>query len=171
MPSRCTASSTTPLFPLLISFTILLIMDPTSGLSVATATVQFVDFGCKVLSTAYKIKASSGVVPGYHDMATTTNNIMTLCKTLRESLDERQTKQAVVSKADVQIANIAGECCVIADELLLVLEKKAMLNPGKWDSFRMALACHWSQNKVELLEKRLHNYRRDLDSFLLASLR
>lgn len=145
-------------------------MDPISGLSIATATVQFVDFACKLVSRAHHIKTSAGEVPGYKDIATSTKNIVQLSATLNDSI-EQQSIGDLVTTNDAEILKIANECGLIGKQLLIVLDKKSSKNPGKWDSFRLALISFWDADEVDALEQRLLRYRQDLIPLLLISLR
>lgn len=163
------ALRTSETYHLIITYTIVN-MEPLSGLAVATATVQFVDFTAKIISRTHAIKTSSGVVPGYEDIATTTNSLVKLSSRLDESINQQRPVEGVTQN-DAEVLRIANECSLIGGKLLQVLDEKRIKDPGKWDSFRLALSSYWDSREVDSLEKKLLRLRQDLTPVLLASLR
>lgn len=146
-------------------------MDPLSGLSVAAAVVQFVDFGCRVLSSAYEIKHSTGgTVSGYRDIGVTTNSLVKLSKSLNESLIQGKSGRNLTAN-DIEIGKIAHECSLVGSKLLKVLDNRTVSNPGKWESFRLALVSQWGVDEVDSLENQLLRFKQDLVPLLLGSLR
>jgi hypothetical protein len=143
-------------------------MDPLSALSIAAAVVQFVQFGCSLVSKAHQFhNSASGTLPEHIECETATARIVELTERIKSS-----TNKVGFGPQEKAIEAICLTCSDVSSELLARLHK-LRLQPGirewKWKSFRQALKTIWLKEDMNILEKRLLTCQRELDSHLIAS--
>jgi hypothetical protein len=136
------------------------------SLSVAAFAIQIVDFGAKVLSKANEI-AGKGRTVDVKAITDITEDIEKACGNLEKSIGS-----ACHVPGDDAIANLGAECRTVAAELLDALKKlTGVVGQSKWRSFRQAMLTVWRAEHIELLERRLDRFRRQLILRMLESLR
>jgi hypothetical protein len=143
-------------------------MDPLSALSIAAAVVQFVQFGCSLVSTAHQFHDSaSGTLPEHIECESATTRIVELTRRIQSSASK-----VTFGPEEKAIEAVCQTCSDISKELLARLHK-LRLQPGtkerRWKSFRHALKTTWLKEDMEVIEKRLLTCQRELDSHLIAN--
>jgi len=154
-------------------------MDPLSAFSVASSVVQFIQFGCSLVSKGHEIYNSDrGILKEHDEFADATNRLMLLTNKLRPTLSSAGTIKSDLGVEDAGVTkaidNICDNCLLISRELLTLLEKFKISEGSKhkrWKSFRHALRSVWSKGDLEAIEKRLLSCQKELDSHLIANIR
>ena len=144
-------------------------LDPLSGLSLASNIINVIDFTTKVVKGTVEIHgATSG--------STITNHEVELVASDLASLFNRLPNKAAASSSgqwdeDQALKDLATQCEGLASELLDKLNK---LKPAKrhkpWSSFGTALACVWSGRQVREYVRRLEMLQTNLITRLVTIL-
>ena len=140
-------------------------LDPLTALSLASAIVQFVDFGCKLLSQSQELYHSAD---GALKANITTEEITLDVIALSHSLRKKE-----VSAHDVALGKLVDSCEREAEELLRILADLRLPQDGatKWDIFRKAIRSVRKKGKIEEIEGRLGKIQRQVNSRLLFMLK
>ena len=148
-------------------------MDPFSALSLAGNIIQFVDFGIRLLSEAHEIyQSSSGSAAGILEIESVYQDLSNLTARLNVSAIS-PSKPSGISLEEKALVELAGSCKRLADELLATI-KDLKVDDGpyrKWRSFHQGLRTLWKKEKLDAIQKRLDNFRKQLSLHLLAILR
>ena len=141
-----------------------------AALGVAANIVQFIDFGCKILSEGSRLHKYKGVSPSKNaELESIALDLQKLHKELQ--YPENETYQAPTPN-DIQLHRLAEQCRGVCLELLAALEKMKIADPpGKWRSFRVALKTVWGESEIKSLQMRLDEARQELVVRLLMSFR
>ena len=146
-------------------------MDPFTALGASAAIVQFVEFGGNLLSDSYEIyKSASGASADN----TALEDMAKHLSILSDKLDiSSRTSLPGLSKEEQALAQLAGKCRAIANELLSILQqlKTSGTSHRKWKSFRQALKTVRKQGDIDSLQKRLDKYGNQLNLHLAAIIR
>jgi N-terminal domain on NACHT_NTPase and P-loop NTPases len=147
-------------------------MDPLTCLSLASAIVQFVDFGTKLISESREIYQSTrGLTKENNELENITADLSQLTSnlypyTLAKKVDKTP------SPEELALHDIAKTCKEVADELLAVLEDlKVKGEHEKWESFKQAFRTVVRREKIEGLKSRLEGVQRQLQLRLIALLK
>jgi hypothetical protein len=154
-------------------------MDPLTALSLAGTVVQFVDFGCKLLSEGRQLyKSTSGKLQSNEEIEIITLDLQILLKKLHvsplPSVPGALTPQAEETKS---LQLICDQASTIAEEMIMELEKLAL--PAKVDgsnaprkatkTFKQLLKARWNSHKIADMVARLTELRKAIDTNLLFS--
>jgi hypothetical protein len=146
-------------------------MDPLSALSIASSVLQFVQFGCSLVSKAHEIhQSSSGALPEHLECEDATTRLVELTKKIQ--YPETSSTSGCLSSDDAPLEAICRNCDVIATELLQRLRKLRLrdnTDERKWKSFRQALKTVWSKGEMSSIESRLLTCRKELEMHLIAN--
>jgi hypothetical protein len=143
-----------------------MVLDPWTAMGLAGNIVQFVDFGCKLISetrTIYKSKA--GASERTRNLETITADLEQLCDGLAISVSRGTTM------VDENLRRIAFECQEVAKELRTVL--LTLHIDGKetvWSSFIVAVQEIWTKDRVTSLASRLDALQGQLNTHILSTL-
>ncbi|KAK1758029.1 hypothetical protein QBC47DRAFT_132305 [Echria macrotheca] len=137
--------------------------EAVAALGLAANILQMLDYGGKILSTAWAIYDGTD--------ATGFTSLQTLCEDLKSSVETLQKPQ---SEPDEAIAHLAKECSVVANALLqklqaLGLSKKMRI--GKREALQAAFQRAWKRNEIQELENRLKQLKDQLLLRLVVSIR
>jgi hypothetical protein len=161
-------------------------IDPFSALSVASAVVQFLDFGCQVISKARHINHSAdGVSIDHAQSEAAAKRLVILAEGMRASLQLGSATNAVAGNEfvllsrhsmpeDEAIKVLCSSCTEIANQLIEKFDKLRLTNGTKhrrWKSLRQALKSVWSKKGIDDVTEKLNGYRRELEGHVLLSLR
>lgn len=143
-------------------------MAPLSTLSLASAVVQFVDFGSKLLVRGVQLyRSPEGAPLDNIELGSIAEDLRRISAGLRTS---RSTEHLV--EDEIALWDLSNSCQGLADKILATLEDLVARNPRtKWNSVRQAFRSMWKEKEIRALEKRLDNYRSQLTIRLLATLR
>jgi len=140
-------------------------MDPLSALSVAASAVQFIDFATNLLSGTMEIyRSAEGAQSATRDL----KSIIRHFKELNDSL--------LLSSSDPEggkdLQQLCLDCSKVAEQLLSALNKISVEGKATlWKSFIVALKSVWSHDEIEVLERRLDMFRRQISMQIIVSLR
>lgn len=143
-------------------------MEPFTALGLAAAIVQFVEFGCKLLSTTREIHISSQGLSKDHE------TLDGICSDLCFLVDELDEAADVVSgnkqgiQEEVALQQLSKACKNTALELQDIIKKLYRTPGGSIASLRQALRVTWGARKVSDVETRLKEYRLELMAHLIA---
>lgn len=124
-------------------------MEPITALTVATATVQFIDFGLKTLNTCKQIR----------DSATNTTELHSeLQQAIRqlENLQNGVTLDRYPQGTSRAVKDISRDCSQIAKEIHTLLKGiRNVAQTKRFGAFRAALLSIKEQKKIEKLQNKL----------------
>jgi hypothetical protein len=145
--------------------------DPLTVLGLASNIIQLISFASDLVSKGHEIyKSADGKLVEHLELEAITGSLRDLSRDLIDPKLGRSSKQ--ISNTDGQLLDLSGHCNRLARELIDVIQ--GLKGEGKtnvWDSFRQALRSVWNEEKIEGLSIRLEQYRRQIDTTLLISLR
>ena len=157
-----------------------LTMDPLTALSLAGTVVQFVDFGCKLLSEGRQLyKSTSGKLKSNEEIEIITLDLQTLVKKLRGSLSYSDlgvsTKQQVEERKSLQL--ICDRASTIAEEMIRELNKIILPNSAissnasrrTVKTVKQLLKARLNSHDIADLVARLTELRKAIDTNLLFS--
>ncbi|KAI7772922.1 hypothetical protein LA080_013135 [Diaporthe eres] len=139
-------------------------MDPLSAISLASAVILFIDFGCQITSEAHEIYRSS------HGLTEDFEEIQDACERSKELTEA--IKSTVNATDHEGLQTLADSCLETAGEITTVLNRlKASSSGGdharKFKSIRKAFVQYRGKDKVEELNKKLQSHRRDLSDHII----
>jgi hypothetical protein len=155
-------------------------MEPLSAFALAGNIVQFIDFGCQLISESRQIYRG-GVAAKYVDLRVISKDLSELSDSFRNIHPENESVQLMEGERALQprkqckdnLTLIATMCKDVADELLQTLQDlKAKNTPHhKWTSFQQALMVLWKKDKIDALKRRLDDLRGQLNILIVSILR
>lgn len=161
-------------------------MDPFSALSVAAAVVQFLDFGCQVVSKAKAINRSvDGISIDHAQSEAAAKRLAKLAEGMRSSLQLESTASSssgngfvLVSRhtlpEDEAIKILCTSCVDLSQELIAKFDRLRVSTGAKhrrWKSLRQALKSVWSKRAIDDISDQLNKHRKELEGHVLLSLR
>lgn len=149
-----------------------MVLDPLSALGLASNVVQFVDFSWKLLSSGSALYHSTdGALLENREMEMIADDLSQLTHRLHNSLVVTR-KSALLTESEKELMNLSQACEAVAKELLTTLDKlKVKGKRQRWTSFLAALRTVWTKEKVDAIRCRLKEFRSELDTHVLVSLR
>jgi N-terminal domain on NACHT_NTPase and P-loop NTPases len=143
-------------------------MDPITCLGIASALVQFVDFGTKIISEAKELYTSvHGASAENFELESITSDLSQLSKKLSLPTSGEQ-----VTDDEKELRKVAGSCKEVANELLEALhEIKVVGAHRKWQSFRQALRNVMKREKIQSISARLERLQKQVQLRLINILR
>jgi hypothetical protein len=176
-------------------------MDPLTAFGLSANVFQVVNFSIDLVSHGFRIyKSTDGVLDEFSDVekiATDLSNCNTLLLDYLHRIDAVQlspdsplqsnssatlaandklsSKSRSFTDADEQaLADLCRDCNRIADTLLLKLVK-VKLKPGtsksEWKAACKAFRIAWDKSEIESINSRLRQYREQLNTRLLLTVR
>lgn len=146
--------------------------DPFTSLSIASAIVQFVDFGSKLLVEGYGVyKSAEGAPQDDIDTQELAKDLETLCERLATS---SPVFAAQYSRDEIQLQSVARKCQKMSGDLFELLGALKVTSQGLirgWDALRQAVKRTWKRGKIEKLQKELGNVRAQVTTHVLATIR
>jgi hypothetical protein len=147
-------------------------MDPLSALGVAASIVQFLQFGCCLVSKTRQIH-NDGALLDHAECENATKRLLGLTGSVEKSLKEIE-QLGTLSPDSSALKNVCSNCIVLSNELLgrfdrLKIDKES--KSKKWKSFRHALKSVCSKNVVDGLAERLAKCRDELNTLLIFSIK
>lgn len=150
-------------------------MDPLTALSVAGTVIQFVDFGTKLISESVKLY-KKGELEVHEQAVSATNDILDYTIKLRRTL-RPPGESAALTDDEILLENICKGCDDLANDLLSRLNKLTVPQKDKkgrhkiWPSLTAAFQSIWTSEDLLDIQERLKEYRRQIDSRVIQSLR
>jgi len=147
-------------------------MDPITALGLAANVAQFIEFGLGIVSKGQQLYRAGSTV--YH---TTLQSVASDLELLTSEL-QRNLKTVTASKPlgidDEALKTLCEDCSKTATELIEVLEElKVDTRQQKrvWKSVRQALKSVWKKEGVDALVERLLQYRDQINTRILMTMR
>jgi hypothetical protein len=156
-------------------------MDPLTALSVAGNVVQFVDFSCKLISASRQLY-NNEELSVHAQAASAASDILDYTIKLRRTFRAPE-GSATLTEDDLLLESICKECDDVARDLLGRLDKLKVRSDklkvpekntvGKviWPTLTAAFKSIWTQEDLLDIQERLKNYRSQIDSRVIHSLR
>jgi hypothetical protein len=115
-------------------------MDPATGIGIAAAIVQFVDFGSKVVARTSEYHHSAhGAAVGNAELEQISKDLVRLNEGLSKSLDDSNGSSAHVRSNEEELRMLCKNCQGVAKELLELLNRlKVNVGSSRWRSFQQA---------------------------------
>jgi hypothetical protein len=142
-------------------------MDLITALSLAGNIVQFVDFGCQLLSQSRELyRSTQGSLAADDELHLVTVDLRGLILKLRSSPDHGS------QDASQEFRKICAEAVRLAEEILARIDGLKVTEKHRaWKSFQQAIKSAWSQRETDGLIRRLSRLRQALETRILLSLR
>lgn len=147
-------------------------LEPLSAISLASAIVQFVDFGSKLVSGSLELyRSADGSSVTDAELEAVATDIVRINDKLAVTA-AANVQHATPSPDDMVLRNLAQSCNLISKELLQALRDRKVRGPHKrWQSFRKALAVTWDKERIGDLERRLSRIQSQINSRIIMMIR
>jgi hypothetical protein len=154
-------------------------MDPLTALSLAGTVVQFVDFGCKLLSEGRELyHSSSGKLDSNNEIEIITTDLLCLVRKLRDSFlpsdsNDQFTEKQQEERKRLQL--ICARAATIAEEIIeklqkLIIPQNIMSKPRRSvKTLAQLLKAKWNRREIADLVERLEALRKAIDTSILFS--
>jgi hypothetical protein len=137
-----------------------MVLEALVAVGLAGNIVQFVDFSCRLLSTATTIHRA-GAAQNVQDVDTVTQALRQWCEKI--STARTTTAQQRVLEDHQSLLELAEKCQIAATQLLSATQALKAKHPGsKWSSFKSALATAWNEKEIKDMADRLESYRHQM---------
>lgn len=147
-------------------------LDPITSLTVATSTVQFVDFSAKLITRIHDIyEATDGNIEEYQQIKANAVTLRKLSAHLTTILSRNNLHRPLTAQ-EQEIAALGKQCDETAAELIRVL-KRTLPGVGKvgpWKASFQAIKTIWRQKDVDHLRQRLEEYKQLLSTNILVDI-
>lgn len=151
-------------------------LDPLTAIGLASAIVQFVACGCKVIGIASEMyKSADGALKDNAELEDWTTKI--------DILSDRILLPSTVTASGGEIADdekalseLASTSKVAAGELLSLLQDLRSVRSGsqkRWESLRKAVSAQspWNKDKIQRLESKLKGLQEEISHRLVVMIR
>lgn len=146
-------------------------LDPFSALNVATAVVQFLDFGIEFTGAVHKIYTSTdGLTQKNTEILSDSRRLEHLSSKLKTTTVTDSDAWATSEKA---LLLVAGQCQELAKELSSMIEELRLEKDKSktWDAVRRAWKTMRKKDTIDNLTRRLDRLRCDLCVYMIDTLR
>lgn len=143
-------------------------LEPLSAISLASAIIQFVDFGSKVLSSGYETYCST------HGATEDNINLESLTQSLYMLHDQLSTPSKRPTHNDRELQKLAQMCSNLAGDLLVLLDSFKVKEHGlirTWDALRRSCRLVWKKDEIARKEQMLNSITGQVNSRLLDMIR
>ena len=151
-------------------------MEAIVAFGLASNIVAFVDFGLKVVSKGHHIyRSNDGSLAENNDLEVVTNDLLILQTQLSQSTGSVSAAPSSVTASveeEKHLRTLLAASNDSARRLLALLNKaKAQGRFRRWKSLRQAVKSVCSKNEVDDIARRLSDFRSQLQTRLILSLR
>lgn len=143
-------------------------LDPLTAISLASAVVQFTEFGIKLVTGSIELYHSAdGLNRERSNLELRISTVHKLAENIVLSF-EYKSDDGPATEDEKELGKLATSCKGMASDLLSVLDDLKVKNPTgpgrKWESFRKAVAAQTPHNKkkIEDLDKNLRSVKEDM---------
>lgn len=149
-------------------------LNPLDAVSLASAIVQFVDYGSKLIGSGLEIyRSASGVTEEHLHSETVTLHLKDLSGKISDKKVTFSSGLSTVAHAhdDGNLCVLAARTVDIAKELLECLDGLKISQDVKfrsWSALRQAVRSLWSASKIDDLQSRLDGLRGEIALQLLT---
>lgn len=132
-------------------------MDPLSAIGLASAIVQFVDFGSRIVSGALEISRSA---TGATRENAAIENATTKLQLLNDELTKHSQSRPSGANPQDPLLQLTQECVDLSEKLIVKLAQlKAGPGSTRYLTFRKALKTVWQKDKIDAMQTRLGEIR------------
>ncbi|KAJ5721250.1 uncharacterized protein N7483_009184 [Penicillium malachiteum] len=143
-------------------------MDPLTALSTASAVVQLVDFGMKVLDETRQIYGEGQVIT-LEELKGLTHDLVHVNQMLVYQSQPKGLIADPLTDAEKALEKLAVDCSNVATELITCLESLASKpGMGYWESFLQAIRSRWNHDKIKEMRKRIKSFQDQIAVRVLA---
>ena len=146
-------------------------MDPITGIGLAAAVIQLVQFGINAAKACHEISQHGSTIE-HTNADNTADHLMRLIKSVQQSLDNTGTQPAVFTKEEKDLIDLgrkSEDCAKRLQDELHKLQVPPHASPLK--AARKAARSIWKRNAIVKIQEQLEGYRRLLETSLLYRLR
>ncbi|KAF7927551.1 uncharacterized protein EAE98_005933 [Botrytis deweyae] len=141
-------------------------LDPLTSISLASAIVQFIDFGSKLVADGREIY-ENGTLTYHQELDLITKDL----QTLTEEIELRLVPATTILADELALRELAIKAKELADQLLTVLDTvKSTDGQSVLQSFRLALRNARKKGKIQDTEKRLNKLRKQINTRMITIL-
>ncbi|KAJ5724761.1 hypothetical protein N7493_006489 [Penicillium malachiteum] len=145
-------------------------LDPLTALSTASAVVQLVDFGMKVLDDTRQIYGEGQLITR-EELMGVTQDLLHVNQLLVYKPQPKGLIADPLTDAEKALEKLAADCSIVATELITCLESLAARpGVGHWESFLQAIRSRWHHEKIKEMQKRIKSFQDQLALRVLAVL-
>jgi hypothetical protein len=147
-------------------------LDPLSAISLASAIVQFIDFGFKLVSEGIELY-EKGTLTENEELELITSDLENLANNLGTSSSQLKTN----SPDEKALQELAFRCNDLAIELLAILDTLKPQKQGSTklrhglESVRVAVRNARKKGRIQTIESRLEKLQKQLNSRMISILR
>lgn len=147
--------------------------EAVAGLSLAANILQVLDFGKQFLCAAWAIYRSGAEgIDLLSDLQSITNDFESVLGELQGGAARDRALRSAKGDDDDGIFLLAEKCAAVLSEMLQSLAKIGAPGKGrKRDAVKTAFKLAWKKGDIETLQKRLEQFRDELNLHLVFSLR
>jgi hypothetical protein len=140
-------------------------MDPLTAIGLASSIISFIDFAWTLVTGAKELYDSG--------RRTTKHNarISNIVSDLKEFSLDLDVGGEGATKHEKALRDLANDCGTLSTELIKILEDLKTTKNSRWESIKKTWDAMRKENKVTAIEKRLGEYRAQMNIRLLAILR
>ncbi|MCJ1412958.1 hypothetical protein MMC19_007059 [Ptychographa xylographoides] len=148
-------------------------LDPFTAIGLASAILQFVDFGSRVVTGCHEIyNSEKGTLQENAEIEHIAKDVSRLNGRILSSRSGPSSDSP--AQDDKVLIELVQMCDEIASDLLIVLGSLKIEGSSsrKWTSLRKAVASHtpWNKSKIQDLGQRLHRVQKQIAQHLLTSM-
>ncbi|KAL8715686.1 MAG: hypothetical protein Q9225_006314 [Loekoesia sp. 1 TL-2023] len=145
-------------------------MDPVTGIGLAAAVVQLVQFSIDAASTCQEIY-QQGSTTDHADAHFTAGHLERLTTSLQQSLHNTGTQSAALSREEKDLLELGRKCEECAKKLQRELSKlQAQPRASALEVARKAARSIWKKGAIVKIQEQLESYRKLLETSLLYRL-
>ena len=137
-------------------------LEPFACLSIATAVVQFIDFGTDLLGTAREIYRTNGSSSGINDFEQRVTQFKTLCADLKRA---NKGHTATAKRDRHRLTEVATQCENLSNDILALLDGlKIQGNPSKRKALEVAVKLRMRSSDLDKYQRKLLERKVDLST-------
>ena len=149
-----------------------MVLDPLTAVGLAANLLQFIDFGCQILSKSRRLhKSPSGYLIEHQELKVASERLDDLQHGIDRSLRD-VSAQVNPTPAEEALGKVTKRCQVVAERLKAGLQEFAVeQGQSRWKSLRQAFKAIWGKEEVDAMWKQLQEQREQLTMHLLVVVR
>ncbi|KAM0169656.1 hypothetical protein ACHAPC_011243 [Botrytis cinerea] len=141
-------------------------LDPLTSISLASAIVQFIDFGSKLVADGREIY-KNGTLTYHEELDLITKDL----RNFTEEIELRLVPPTAILADELALRELAIKAKELADQLLTVLNTvKSTDGQSALQSFRLVLRTTRRKGKIQDIEKRLDKLRKQINTRMITIL-
>ncbi|KAG4428595.1 hypothetical protein IFR05_015919 [Cadophora sp. M221] len=146
-------------------------LDPLTAFSLAGTVMEFIDFGCKIISTTRELSQSrNGASEEVNNHEVITRDLLSLSEKLEASVEECFVDGVSYTGSDEALKKLCEGCDSLSKKMLKRLDKlKIQDGAGKRATLKQAIKTLWSHNELSEIAAQLASYQRQMEIHVLIA--